>query len=91
MCYPMIIELLTCKLKLKGVRFYVNSKYKKGDKAYFIESNCRIREVQILNYSGGIYLIRFDNGGGIRVNEHRLYNTKEEAERILPKSTSPEK
>ena len=61
------------------------AKFKKGDTAYFVESNYKVREVQILNTAGGLYLIKFDNGGGIRVKEHRLFSTKEEAEATLPK------
>ena len=53
------------------------AKFKKGDTAYFVESNYKVREVQILNTAGGLYLIKFDNGGGIRVKEHRLFSTKE--------------
>ena len=30
-----------------------------GDKAYIIESNCTIREVQIKRCSGGLFLVRF--------------------------------
>ncbi len=67
------------------------AKFKKGDTAYFIESNCSIREVKILNTAGGMYLIRFDNGGGIRVKEHRLFSTKEEAEAALPKKEPPKR
>ena len=65
------------------------NRFRTGDKAYLVESNCRIREVQILNYSRGMYLIRFENGGGIRVNEHRLYSNLEEAEATLPKKEPP--
>ncbi|PHU36551.1 hypothetical protein [Pseudobutyrivibrio ruminis] len=57
------------------------AKLKAGDTAYIIESNRIIREVEIKNCAGGMYLIRFmDTGGGIKVKEHRLYATKEEAE-----------
>ncbi len=63
----------------------MKNKYKTGDKAYIVESNCRVREVQMLNYSGGMFLIRFENGGGIRVNDHRLYYTNEEAALTLPR------
>ena len=69
----------------------MSAKFNTRDKAYFVESNCRVREVQIINNAGGMYLIRFDNGGGIRVKEHRLYTTKEEADAILPKKKQPKK
>lgn len=57
------------------------AKLKAGDTAYIIESNRIIREVEIKNCSGGMYLIRFkDSGGGIRVKEHRLFVSRGEAE-----------
>ena len=56
------------------------AKYVPGDRAYIIESNRFIREVQIVKYSGGLYLVKFpDTGGGIKVKENRLYSTEEEA------------
>ena len=67
------------------------AKYKAGDKVYFVESNRKIREVQILNTAGGMYLIKFAEGGGIRVKEHRLFSTKEEAEATLPKKEPPKR
>ena len=42
------------------------AKFKKGDTAYFVESNYKVREVKILNTAGGLYLIKFDNGGGYK-------------------------
>lgn len=57
------------------------AKMKTGDTAYIVESNRLIREVEIKSWAGGMYLIRFkDSGGGIKVKEHRLFATKEEAE-----------
>ena len=63
-----------------------------GDKAYIIESNCTIREVQIKRCSGGLFLVRFtDSGGGIQVRRNRLFATHEEAEQSLPKPSSAKK
>mgnify|MGYP000941206743 CR=1 FL=1 len=54
---------------------------KVGDKAYIIESNCTIREVQIKRCSEGLFLVRFtDSGGGIQVRRNRLFATHEGAE-----------
>ena len=51
---------------------------KAGDIAYLVESNRFVREVQIVRYSGGLYLVRFsDSGGGIQVRENRLFPTQE--------------
>ncbi len=59
-------------------------KLKAGDTAFIVESNRFIREVEIKSCAGGMYLIKFkDSGGGIKVKEHRLFATKEEAEASL--------
>ncbi len=55
--------------------------FKTGDTVFIVESNRFIREVEVRSCGGGMYLVRFkDNGGGIRLKEHRLFATKEEAE-----------
>lgn len=62
------------------------NKYNLGDTAYIIESNMFIREVKIVNISGGFAVISFTKGGGrIQLRESRLFPTKEEAEANLPK------
>ncbi|MCR5234201.1 MAG: hypothetical protein K6E53_09870 [Lachnospiraceae bacterium] len=64
----------------------MSSKFKVGDTAFIVESNCHVREVEIRSCSGGMYLVRFkDNGGGIRLKEHRLFATQEDAEASMPK------
>lgn len=64
---------------------------KPGDTAFFIESNRLIREVEIVRYTGGFYLIRFkDSGGGIQVRKNRLFPTREEAENNLSKPIQKE-
>ena len=63
-----------------------------GDKAYIIESNYTIREVEIRRCSGGLFLVRFtDSGGGIQVRHNRLFATQEEAEQSLPKPSPAKK
>ena len=42
------------------------SRFKVGDTAYILESNRIDREVTIVKCAGGIYLIRFNTGGGIQ-------------------------
>lgn len=59
------------------------AKLKAGDSAYIVESNRIIRPVTIVNNAGGMYLIRFDTGGGIKVKEHRLFATEEEAKAAI--------
>ena len=59
----------------------MEAKFKPNDTAFLVESNRIVREVLVKKASGGMYLVVFkDTGGGIRVNKHRLYATKEEAE-----------
>ena len=54
---------------------------RRGDNAYIIESSRIIRPIQILNCSGGLYLVKFlDSGGAIRVHPDRLYAIREAAE-----------
>lgn len=55
-------------------------KYKAGDIAYLVESNRFIREGKIKQYYNGLYLFQFVEGGAIRVKEHRLFASEEEAQ-----------
>ena len=59
--------------------------YKAGDKAYIVESNRIVRECTIVRASGNLYIIRFENGGGIQVPKHRLFASQKEADDSLPK------
>lgn len=61
------------------------AKFKQGDTAYILESNRIVRKVTIGRYAAGMYLIRFENGGGIQVKEHRLYESEEAALDAIPK------
>ncbi len=55
---------------------------KVGDTAYIVESNRYVREVEICKCSGGMFLVCFtDTGGGIQVKAHRLFATREDAEK----------
>lgn len=60
------------------------ARFKSGDTAFLVESNRVIREVTVVNCAGGMYLIKFQNGGGIRVKEHRLFDSEEEAKASIP-------
>ena len=61
-------------------------KFNNGDKVFVIESSIFIKEVEIVNYYGGMYLIKYPNSkSGYKVRESRLYTNKEEAERIIYK------
>lgn len=68
------------------------AKFNVGDTVYLVESNRMVREVLIVKYAGGFYTIRFkDSGGGIKVREHRLYASKEEAESAIEKAHPKQK
>ena len=62
--------------------------FKAGEKAFIVESNRFIREVTVKSCAGGMYLIKFEDGGGIKAKEHRLFKTKEDAEASIPKEKS---
>ena len=65
-------------------------RFNPGDTAFLVESNRIIRKVKILKLGGGCYTISFaDSDGGIKVKEHWLFATKEEAEKSLPKKKVP--
>lgn len=55
-------------------------RFRAGDAAFIVESERIIREGKIVKCTGGIYLFRFIEGGGISVKEHRLYHSEEEAQ-----------
>lgn len=64
---------------------------KVGDTAYIVESNRHVREVEIRRCSGGMFMICFtDTGGGIQVKAHRLFVTREDAEKSIEKSVEKE-
>ena len=68
---------------------YTNYKYKVGAQVFFIESNYKITEGLVVNRTGEFYVVRYQNGsGGLRLRETRLYPSREEAEKKIPK---PEK
>lgn len=59
-------------------------KFNPGDKAYIIESTIFIKEVVVVKFDGGMYLIKYPNSsGGYKVRESRLYKTEEEAKKIV--------
>ena len=61
--------------------------FRAGDTVFIVESNRFIREAEVKSCAGGMYLVKFrDNGGGIKLKEHRLFATKEDAEASIPKT-----
>ena len=61
-------------------RCTMNGKYQPGQTVFLTGGNKNlIKEATVLKYTGGFYTIRFENGGGTKVRESRLFPTKEEA------------
>lgn len=63
--------------------------HKVGDTVFIVESNRFIREAEVRSCAGGMYLVKFkDSGGGIKLKEHRLFASKEDAEARITKPAS---
>ena len=62
----------------------MNGKYQPGQKVFLTGENKNlIKEATVLKYTGGFYTIRFNNGGGVKVRESRIYPSREEAEAAI--------
>ena len=65
-------------------RCTMNGKYQPGQKVFLTGGNKNlIKEATVLKYTGGFYTIRFENGGGVKVRESRIYPSREEAEAAI--------
>ena len=56
---------------------------KEGITAYIIENNLKIRKVTVAHIISNMALVKFDEGGGIRVRLNRLFESEEAARRYL--------
>ena len=56
---------------------------KEGITAYIIESNRKIRKVTVAHVVGNMALVKFDEGGGIRVHLSRLFESEDAARKYL--------
>lgn len=65
--------------------------YKTGTEVFFIESNRIIRKATVIRKSGDFYILRFDEGGGLQLRGGRIFQTKEQAEAMLPKENVQKK
>ena len=62
----------------------MNGKYQPGQTIFLTRGNKNlIKEATVLKYTGGFYTIRFNNGGGVKVRESRIYPSREEAEAAI--------
>ncbi|MBQ9030711.1 MAG: hypothetical protein IJ106_04570 [Parasporobacterium sp.] len=60
-----------------------NGKYKSGETAYIVENGWNIRTVMVLSESGGLYKVRFREGGGTCLKAGRLFKTAEDAKQAV--------
>ena len=61
-------------------------KFSVGQHVFIISNNSYVMEMVILRITGEFYTLRSVNqGSGTRLKKHRLYATKEEAQKILDK------
>lgn len=56
-----------------------------GSNGYIIESNRTIINVVVIAKRGEFYVLRMPTGGAIKLRRGRIFLSKEEAERKLPK------
>lgn len=56
-----------------------NSKFQQGETVYILSNNSTVLRAIVLKYGGGFYTVRFANGGGTRLKEHRLFKTEQAA------------
>lgn len=58
--------------------------FKKGDTCYIVANGSMIKQGLIKQIQGGFYMIVFESGGIIRLKQHRLFATEEEAQASIP-------
>ena len=67
----------------------MKAKYQEGQKVFLTGARPDlIEEATVVRYTGGMYTIRFKNGGGIRVREDRIYPTRKDAEEAINRRRS---
>ena len=65
-----------------------NKKYTVGQHVFIISNNSYVMEMVILRISGDFYTLRsVDQGSGTRLKGHRIYATKEDAQKVLDEET----
>lgn len=63
-------------------------KYTVGQHVFIISNNSYVMEMVVLRVSGDFYTLRSVNqGSGTRLKKHRIYATKEDAQRVLDEET----
>ena len=63
-------------------------KYTVGQHVFIISNNSYVMEMVVLRVSGDFYTLRSVNqGSGTRLKKHRIYATKEDAQKVLDEET----
>lgn len=62
----------------------IKKSYQAGDTVYFVSSAIFVRKATVIRATQDFCTIKFDDtGGGIRVRNSKLYNSKEGAEAVI--------
>ncbi len=65
-----------------------DKKYTVGQHVFIISNNSYVMEMVILRITGEFFTLRSVNqGSGTRLKKHRIFATKEEAQKILDEET----
>ena len=61
-----------------------NRRFNVGDRVFIISNGVRVDELIVISVNGDLYTLRYvATGGGTRLAAHRLFATRDEAEREL--------
>lgn len=61
-----------------------DKRFNVGDRVFIISNGVRVDELTVISVSGTFYTLRYiATGGGTRLSAHRLFATRDEAEREL--------
>ena len=58
-------------------------RFKNGEQAFIVENGYKVRPVVILSEGGGLYKIRFQEGGGTCLKAGSLFRTAEDAKQTV--------
>ncbi len=63
----------------------------KGDQYWLVENGLNIVSVEVLSVSGNLVLIKTQNGKTLRLPKHRLYDSEENAMKVIRKNKAIQK
>lgn len=65
------------------------AKFREGQYVYIVENNRWVRKATVISYSSGFYTLAILEGGLTRLKEYRIFETEEEALKLLPPQDPP--